>query len=144
MFIINKRRAFYNYTSVILSLCTILFVIFTTGCYYEDGSFTFRIYMLISFLLICSLFNIYYVINTIYDNHIRKSGTIKKAKIIKVDNSYRYGDTIIVFEYKNRNGEIIHTKEMISRSFHHYFGENERIQIRTNGIKGVISRKDYK
>ncbi|MDE6655531.1 MAG: hypothetical protein K2J85_00900, partial [Anaeroplasmataceae bacterium] len=103
-------------------------------------------YISMFFLLILFLFDLYYVINLIYDNRIRKYGKTKKARIVKVNNCFyaRSRDTVIVYEYKNNHGKTIQTKEFIGRSFTRYLKENDRIIIRTNGVKGVISRKDYK
>ena len=89
----------------------------------------------------------YYLLNTINDNKIRKKGVSKKAKIVKVfDRAFRFSptiNTIIVFEYVDKYNKIIQTKENVN-NINHIFKKGEKINVLFDGKKALLNRDEYK
>lgn len=141
----NKKRAFIRGNAIAYLLLLICSLLGIFAIWYVDGlSVGFYIYL--CFVVLLFFGSIYYILNFVYDNIIRKNGKLAKAKIVKVYDSKSRGfsiGTIIVYEYKNQDGNLIQTKEILSRSFKHFFKENDRIDIKTNGKKGLLVRENY-
>ena len=144
MFIINKKSSFYIGNCIALIILFLLSAMFTVTFYLIDGyEISTYIYIFVSIMLF--MIDIYYAINTIYDNKIRQKGTCKTAKIVNVfDRRFRFSaiNTIIVFEYFDDDGHIIRTKETVN-NLKHIFKKGESIKVLFNGKKALLNRSEY-
>lgn len=145
MIALHRKFAFYILDSIIwIGLCLIM-VIMSIGMYiYEKLSMLFYVCAFISFFLF--IFSIYHLINAIYDYNIRKKGYMGKAIIVNVY-SYRfrfspYDNIIIVYEYTDKNGCIVRTKENVSK-LKCFFNKKNRIKVISNGKKALLDRTKY-
>ena len=146
MFSYNRKSSFYIGNCIALILLFLLSLMFSFVFYMIDGyTIGTSIYLFVTIVLL--FIDIYYVLNTINDNKIRKKGISKMAKIVKVfDRSFRFSptiNTIIVFEYIDNCGKIIQTKENVN-SINHMFKKGEKIHVLFNGKKALLNRNEYK
>ncbi len=146
MFLFNRKRAFYRGNAIIYSLLFLCLLAGLLAIWQVDGlMINFYIYLFFVIVLFFGL--IYYLINLVYDNQIRKKGEKTTAKIVKIYDAKSKGfsiGTIIILEYKTQDGKTIRTKESISRKFPHFFKKNERVEIKTNGKKGLLIRENFR
>ena len=145
MFIYNRKSSFYIGNCIALILLFLLSFMFSFVFYMIDGyTIGTSIYLFVTIMLL--FIDIYYVLNTINDNKIRKKGISKMAKIVKVFNrGFRFSptiNTIIVFEYNDDFGNLIRTKETVN-SIKHVFQKGEKIKVLFNGKKALLNRKEY-
>lgn len=142
---IYKRYSFYIGNAIAFIVLTLVFAIFSLGMFINDALAT-AFYIFVSVTALLLLVSIYYLIGTIADSRIRKNGISKTAIIVKVYyKKYRYSPSnkMILFEYKDYKGNKIKTIESV-QGFFHEFKEKERINILTNGKKGLLNRLKYK
>ena len=145
MYIYDRKSSFYTGNCIALLILFVLCFMFTLVFYIVDG-YAISTYIFFSISIVLFFIDIYYTVNTINDNKIRKNGVSKIAKIVKIyDRSFRFSptiNTIIVFEYNDDFGNLIRTKETVN-SIKHVFQKGEKIKVLFNGKKALLNRKEY-
>lgn len=145
MYIYDRKSSFYTGNCIALLTLFVLCFMFTLVFYIMDG-YAISTYIFFSISIVLFFIDIYYTVNTINDNKIRKNGTSKIAKIVKIyDRSLRFSptmNTIIVFEYLDNCGKMIETKENVN-NIKHVFEKGEKILVLFNGKKALLNRAEY-
>ena len=146
MYIYDRKSSFYIGNCIALLILFILCFMSTLVFYIMDG-YVISTYMVFVISIVLFFIDIYYLLNTINDNKIRKKGVSKKAKIVKVfDRAFRFSptiNTIIVFEYVDKYNKIIQTKENVN-NINHIFKKGEKIYVLFDGKKALLNRDEYK
>lgn len=145
MYIYDRKSSFYVGNCIVFIILLLLSTMFTLVLYIIDG-YTIGTYIYLFVSVVLFFINIYYTLNTINDNKIRKKGVSKTAKIVKVfSRKFRFSpimDTIIVFEYIDNCGKMIKTKEIVN-NINHIFKKGEKIHVLFNGKKALLNRNKY-
>lgn len=146
MYIYNRKSSFYIGNCIALIFLLLLCFMFASVSYMMDG-YVIGTYIYLCTSIVLFFIDIFYMLNTINDNRIRKKGVSKMAKIVKVfDRGFRFSptiNTVIVFEYLDNYGKMIQTKENVN-SINHIFKKGEKIHVLFNGKKALLNRNEYK
>lgn len=145
MSIFNRKSSFCTGNCVALIILFLLSFMFTAVFYIMDGYAT-STYIFLFASMVLFFIDIYYTINTINDNIIRKKGASKVAEIVNVyERCFRFSptiNTIIVFEYYDDFGHIIRTKEIVN-NINHIFKKGEKVKVLFDGKKALLNRQKY-